>query len=109
MEIYDYVLYLFLCVCNVLIGRKSEGVTSCFFYYFNVCLLVSAEKAEQKINKVRHIWRRMVSDCASILSDHKSHSTAAVHCFLFVCMTYLISKCPSEVKAHYFTDGCGGQ
>ena len=50
-----------------------------------------------------------VSDSACILSDHKSHSTAAVHYFLSVYMPYLITKCPSLEKVHYFTDGCGGQ
>ena len=50
-----------------------------------------------------------VSDCTCILSDHKSHSTAAVHFLKSVYMPYLKSKCPSVVKAHYSTDGCGGQ
>ena len=51
----------------------------------------------------------LVSNCACILSDHKSHSTAAVHCFLDVYIPYLQTVCPSVEIVYYFTDGSAAQ
>ena len=44
----------------------------------------------------------VVSNCACILSDHKSHSTAAVHCFLRVVFTIFKNYLPFSENCSLF-------